>query len=379
MKGRDYLILIISLSVLLLSSCKSRNGQPGIRQTEVQTVLEKLDYTPKTTFTGMEQMSAKISEEEAGIAIGEVSKQFLEGCYYIGDTSTPFLASFAEWWNRLAFLRRFASAEEVFERVNTNIEDSLTTETVRGTISLLPDEYDRAFRDKKLQSKAKELVRLFRTIDYTAQETQKMYKCFMDLAGAPYQTPDFITEEDKDAVDNDYWVLYDKSKYVENYESIRDKRKPEEVDEKELEKMSLPLQHAYINAKDFDAKCIYALEMGCYGFPEVIDYLGELIEDGRYSKYLFEVWISWRLRAQASVFGRSTWSEIPDNLYDNARLLVAQTYVRHIIENPSDAQAKYFLMALIYTENLHRAGGLYGNEAMAAEVALRTQYFLPVK
>lgn len=38
---------------------------------------------------------------------------------------------------------------------------------------------------------------------------------------------------------------------------------------------------------------------------------------------------------------------------------------------------KYLLMNLIYTENLHRAGGYYGNEALAASTVLRAQYFLP--
>ncbi|MBQ6576432.1 MAG: hypothetical protein IJL91_01615, partial [Bacteroidales bacterium] len=181
----------------------------------------------------------------------------------------------------------------------------------------------------------------------------------------------------REATDKDFWVLYDKSKYVVDYDEIQKKRLPEEVDSYELQRLSLSLQKKYLEEKDFDAKCIYALEMGCYDFPYAIDYLGELIEDGRYSKYLFEVWVSWRLRAQSGVFGISTYSEIPDNLYDNARLLVAQAYVKHIVENPNDTLAKFLLMNMIYTENLHRPGGYYGNEALGAELFLRTRFFLP--
>ena len=162
-----------------------------------------------------------------------------------------------------------------------------------------------------------------------------------------------------------------------DYYEILKKRLPKEVDDDELQRLSLTLQKKYLAEEDFDAKCIYAIELGCYDFPDVIDYLGELIEAGRYSKYLFEVWISWRLRAQSRVFSISTWSEIPDNLYDNARLLVAQSYAKHIVENPNDTFAKFLLMNLIYTENLHRVGGIYGNEALAAELMLRTRYFLP--
>jgi hypothetical protein len=62
---------------------------------------------------------------------------------------------------------------------------------------------------------------------------------------------------------------------------------------------------------------------------------------------------------------------------DNARLLVAQAYVNHIVEKPDDTLAKFLLMNLIYTENLHRPGGYYGNEALGAEQFLRTRFFLP--
>ena len=62
---------------------------------------------------------------------------------------------------------------------------------------------------------------------------------------------------------------------------------------------------------------------------------------------------------------------------DNARLLVAQAYVNHIVAKPDDTLAKFLLMNLIYTENLHRPGGYYGNEALGAEQFLRTRFFLP--
>ena len=58
--------------------------------------------------------------------------------------------------------------------------------------------------------------------------------------------------------------------------------------------------------------CKLACEMACGGQENGIDYLGELIEAGQYSKYLLEVWVDWRLFAQQGVFGISTYSEIPE-------------------------------------------------------------------
>ena len=354
-----------------------RSPEVGVVVEEPEDSVVFVNYAPKTTFTSIEQMEDKVPKEEGGYELGVVNKKFLKGCYYTGSTSTPFLASFAERYNKTEFLRRFVNAEEVFERQNTNVGDSLTTDTVRGEMPLLSNEYQLAFRNANCQSRAKKLVRMLTTIDYVPEQTDKMASYFQELVNVPYDTPEFLTDEERDATSEDFWTLYDKSKYVADYEEIQKKRLPEEVDYDELQRLSLTLQKKYLTEEDFDAKCIYALEMGCYDFPYTIDYLGELIEDGRYSKYLFEVWISWRLRAQSRVFGISTWSEIPDNLYDNARLLVAQIYAKHIVENPSDTLAKFLLMNLIYTENLHRPGGYYGNEALGAELMLRTRYFLP--
>lgn len=383
-----YIPVIWLLLLLSLSGCKSRNTKTAGVHVEnspvVEAVVEEhedsvvfVDYTPKTTFTSIEQMEDKIPEEQDGFELGIVNAKFVKGCYYAGDTSTPFLASFAERYNKTEFLRRFVNAEEIFERENTNVGDSLTTETVRGEMPLLKNEYQLAFLNANCQARAKKLVRMLTTIDYVPEQTEKMASYFQELVNVPYDTPEFLSDEEREATDKDFWVLYDKSKYVADYDEILKKRLPEDVDYDELQRLSLPLQKKYLAEEDFDAKCIYALEMGCYDFPYAIDYLGELIEDGRYSKYLFEVWISWRLRAQSRVFGISTYSEIPDNLYDNARLLVAQAYAKHIVENPNDTLAKFLLMNLIYTENLHRPGGYYGNEALGAELVLRTRYFLP--
>ena len=388
LKGLSKPLIVSFVMAIFIVGCAGRSHQNSTlrveRSPEVGVVVEEpedsvvfVDYAPKTTFTSIEQMEDMVPQEEGGYELGVVNKKFLKGCYYTGSTSTPFLASFAERYNKTEFLRRFVNAEEIFERENTNVGDSLTTDTVRGEMPLLSNEYQLAFRNANCQARAKKLVRMLTTIDYVPEQTDKMASYFQELVNVPYDTPEFLTDEERDATGDDFWTLYDKSKYVANYDEIQKKRLPEEVDYDELQRLSLTLQKKYLTEEDFDAKCIYALEMGCYDFPYTIDYLGELIEDGRYSKYLFEVWISWRLRAQSRVFGISTWSEIPDNLYDNARLLVAQTYAKHIADNPTDTLAKFLLMNLIYTENLHRPGGYYGNEALGAELMLRTRYFLP--
>ena len=393
------LSLIAVLAASLLIGCREKSSKTsyprlerspewGVVDTNEKLVIEDdydesfatiqdVPYEPKVTFTGRESLEAMCSLASGENALGKANTKYLGGCYYTGDTSTPFLASFAERWNKAAFLRRFVNAEELFERENTNIGDSLTTETVRGEFPMLKNEYQLAFRNSTCVAKAKKLVKMLTTIDYVPSECEKMANLFGELVNVPYDTPDYVTEADIEAIQKDFWSLYDKSLYVQDIAEIQKIRVNEDYGTEALENLRSSLQKRYVEATDFDVRCILACELSNCNQENGIDYLGELIEAGQYSKYLFEVWVAWRLRAQDGVFGISTFSEIPDNLYDNARLLVAKEYVKHIESNPNDLLAKVLLLNMTYTETIHRAGGIYGNEALGASLFLKERYFLP--
>ena len=400
MKNKSIIFLSFAILILpMLVGCGRRSGKisgPRLERSpewgvvdtnEKPVIMDDSDesfatipdvpYEPKVTFTGRESLESMCSLASGENALGKANTKYLEGCYYTGDTSTPFLASFAERWNKAAFLRRFVNAEELFERANTNIGDSLTTETKRGELPLLKNEYQLAFRNSTCVAKAKKLVKMLTTIDYVPAECEKMASLFGELVNVPYDTPDYVTEADIDAIQKDFWTLYDKSQYVQDIAEIQKIRVNEDYGTEALENLRSSLQKRYVEAKDFDERCILACEMTSCGQENGIDYLGELIEAGQYSKYLLEVWADWRLYAQQGVFGISTYSEIPDNLYDNARLLVAKAYARHIKENPDDKLAKVLLLNLTYTETLHRVGGYYGNEALGASLFVKERYFLP--
>lgn len=400
MKNKSILFLSFAILILLmLVGCGRRNSKstgPRLERSPEWGVVDSnekpikeydsdesfatipdVPYEPKVTFTGREALDSLCSFVSDDGVLGKVNAKFLDGCYYTGDTSTPFLASFAERWNKAAFLRRFVNAEELFERENTNIGDSLTTDTVRGEMPMLKNEYQLAFRNSTCVAKAKKLVRMLTTIDYVPAECEKMASLFGELVNVPYDTPDYVTEADIEEVQKDFWTLYDKSQYVQDIAEIQKIRVNEDYGTEALDNLRSSLQKRYVEATDFDVRCILACELSNCNQENGIDYLGELIETGQYSKYLFEVWVAWRLRAQDGVFGISTFSEIPDNLYDNARLLVAHEYVKHIKSNPNDLLAKVLLLNMTYTETIHRAGGIYGNEALGASLFLKERYFLP--
>ena len=144
--------------------------------------IPDVPYEPKVTFTGRETLDSLCSYVSEGETLGTANALFLDGCYYTGDTSTPFLASFAERWNKAAFLRRFVNAEELFERENTNVGDSLTTDTVRGKLPMLKNEYQLAFRNGTCVAKAKKLVKMLQTIDYVPAECGRRWPtCLVNL------------------------------------------------------------------------------------------------------------------------------------------------------------------------------------------------------
>ena len=351
--------LFLAVSILVPAGC---NGLAEKRQA--------------ATFTSIDSMTEAAPGEGDEDMLEKTNRMYLDGCYYTGDTSTPFRASFSERWNKMVFLRRFVHAEELFERANSDPLDSLDRKTVHGTIDLLPDEYQLAFRKTGSRKMAEELVRKLETIEYEEESCNRMEELFRELLQDPFETPDFVSDEGIDSVRIEFWDRYDKSLYVKDIIGIQKTRVEADSDSEELKDLCKLLVHRYAAETDFDARCIYAIELACCDYREAVDYLGELIEDGRYSKYLLEAWLFWRLSAQSIVFGISTWSEIPDNLYDRARLLVAETFVRHIESNEDDLLAKVLLMNLTYTENLHRFWGYFGNEALAMDLA-KTKYFLP--
>ena len=334
-----------------------------------------VDYKPKTTFTSSADIESFRGVNE-DFSEQEVNKLFVGSCYYTGDTSTPFLASFAERYNHYEFLRRFINAEELFERINTDSDEGDSNNgTVHVTMPTMPNELQLAFLNEDDQANAAKLLNLLNTVEYVPEQLQQMLECFYEVGSISYNTPDFISSDELESMQQDFWTLYDKSKYVSGYDEIKQMRSVWDEDEAEFERMYTKLQQKYVQETNFDTRCIYAIEMACFGMPDAPDYLGELMEDGQYSKYLFEVWLVWRYLTQSNQFGASTWSEIPDNYYDTVRLMVAQRYVDHISANPSDVLAKYLLLNIINTENLRRFSGYYGNEAMGAELIIRTKIF----
>ena len=140
---------------------------------------------------------------------------------------------------------------------------------------MLPDEFRLAFPSKKNQAKAKHLVHLLSTIDYVPDQCDKMVSSFQALVETPYETPEMIEKEAFHKVEEGFWELYDKSKYVSDIEQIQRVRVKQKLGSEAINKQLAMLKSRYVEARDFDTRCILAIELACCGQEDGVDYLGE--------------------------------------------------------------------------------------------------------
>ena len=166
-------------------------------------------------------------------------------------------------------------------------------------------------------------------------------------------------------VEDKYWEEYNSCQSVPEWSELREKRGDD--------KMVDELKTKYQNAKDFDARCIYAIELA-HAYQANIDSWGEddknpaipimesLMKERIYSLYLNELWQKWRTLYQNSE-GDSKDSVIPNNIYNTFRNICACTILSHIEGHPNDIKAINEFLVIAWKENILREGGVpYGNQ-----------------
>lgn len=138
--------------------------------------------------------------------------------------------------------------------------------------------------------------------------------------------------------------------------------------------MIAELKEKYNEAKQFDARCIYAIELAHayetdmdswseddYQNP-VIPIMESLMKEQKYSIYLNELWLKWRTLYQDSE-GASKDSEIPNHLYNEYRKICICSTLAYIEIHPDDILAINNFLVLAFKENILREGIYsYGNQ-----------------
>jgi hypothetical protein len=163
-----------------------------------------------------------------------------------------------------------------------------------------------------------------------------------------------------------YWDEYAPSNVVPEWEQICESRGKAGMVEGLLKK--------YNAAKDFDTRCIYAIELA-HAYEADSDtwemdesqnpansIMESLMKAKKYSLYLNDLWMTWRALYQDSK-GASKDSEIPNWLYNVYRNICCCTILSYIERNPQDIIAINDFLVMARKENILREGICeYGNQ-----------------
>lgn len=229
-----------------------------------------------------------------------------------------------------------------------------------------------AIVDRETRASAARVLASFRKLDGEQDSMDRLNEALMDLGSHLEDFPSLVSSDLMDEFSSGFGDWYRKDVHVESIGDlirIAHHDSGDRLSEQEIEM----LLHAVECEKDIDRRAILALEYS--KFAEMSSFLlGEIIESGIYTKYLFEVWISWRAAVQFEWMGMSTSSLIPDLYYSTLLAKCINTYLKHM-QACSDPFDRCMIEAMLATENLDRFDGVFGNEAISSKYNLRSNMF----
>lgn len=182
----------------------------------------------------------------------------------------------------------------------------------------------------------------------------------------------FVAEHVNPVIENTgeaYKACVARTEYFQSFDSVRAKRgTSDKTYQQEL------LNHLYL-AETPAERHVYAIEFAHSDSTNAYFLIGaavlnrEFVDNAQYSPYLSEMWLTWRA-SLSTLIGASSWSYIPNLIYNQKRAQVAQIIIRHIENNPSDILAQGILIDLAGNNNISRFGGLFGNSAIVEQMSM---------
>lgn len=226
--------------------------------------------------------------------------------------NTPLVGDLIDAYNGLLILNSILCDFELWDRdLNPYAKDAITQMDCsiikNDTIRLAAQHYKKQILSILSNDSLKTDTTTF---DRVADEYSKFKTALIDK----YHVNNYgeLSEET-------YWKIYDKSNLISNYDSIHSLDKTDSL-------TTLYLKEQIEKETDFDKKCIYTLE---YAHTEETDSILKLLENlmrsNQYSIYLYETWRYWRCLLQDWEHGSSKDSDIPNNIYNQMRMVCANT------------------------------------------------------
>lgn len=288
-------------------------------------------------------------------------------CNYITKDQWPqnaFFTEMVEAYNSFVLLHGLKSVLDVWKRYENS---------ERAIESIKYADID-VINSKDIKEKfimVKELAHRFFS-EYVDNSDSLLYReladslnCLDSLLCSRYHVSNYI-----DISAETYWQALDHTKQSkELFDKVStDTITLDNIGTNEVQKDIEFILNSIKEEKDFNKKCAYTMEYVYYVGFYFVNYniIEELLDEGRYSPYLFFLWRIWRCGVQLhnEDYGPSTWSQIPNKLYNEKRLKIAETTLKYIVTHPNDGVAINQYLMTASMSNILRSGQYpLGNES----------------
>ncbi len=188
---------------------------------------------------------------------------------------------------------------------------------------------------------------------------------YMNYLYSTYSTNHFVS-----MTEEKYWQTNDKKNYIKS----SDYSTYTNLKATNLKNALAILEKLTKQTTDFQEYSIYQIELadqyvkhadslGNNAYEIAISKYKAILDQKKYSIYLFEAWLKWRLVTQQHIYGISKTSDIPNNEYDKMREQVALTILDYITKRDKDEMAINEFLLMATHDIVKRFGDYpYGNQ-----------------
>lgn len=352
MKKSATLVIIAIIASIIVASCYRNRGN----STDASATNMDAETTNVDTFgIGNDSLSSY-----------EIETLSDKDIYFKADTvlpNIPVINDMLDLANGYAILRAAYCDAEIWFRLGGVVNEEISQIKVD------------VIKDKAIQAAAKEYVEtLVNTLPrdtalWNESDTvswNKMLSAYMHFADR--LSSRFSLENYGKITEKDVKRYMDVKQFIPDYDAIYKLRKNQtELSRQRLLKLAN-------QAPNFDAKCLYTVEFAHQGSyeeaPFAISKLQDLMLSGTFSRYLHEVWRTWRCLRQLAM-SPSRDGAIPNLVYNKMRYRCLNTILRQIIMNPQDIKAiNDFCYLATYDNIIRYCEYPYGNSVGLEQMML---------
>ena len=288
-------------------------------------------------------------------------------CNYLLPQDWPqdsFFSEMVDVYNTFVVLHGMMSVKDAWMRIESS--ELAMSAIDKVDLDIIKSNEIRSLVSDCLEKERKMFSMPFEEVDSTIFFTvsESLYNLDSIMASR-YNVSNYV-----DLSDEYFWQEMGHSAQTKDILSFASEKKitHDNINSKKVQKDIARILKNIDNEKDFENKCAYAMAyiyyVGFYNYD--MDVIEALLDDGRYSPRLYFLWRIWRCAVQLrdSDYGPSTWSPIPNKLYNDKRYKIAQANLKYLVDHRDDAIAvNQFLMTAGQT-NIMRFGQFdFGNES----------------